>query len=197
MPTGAPRTWASGDALTAALANAEFRDQFIALYGSPTARLYRPIAQSWTLITQQSAATIATTVAAGNLLGFTQARVNTYTGLMTTGSSPWTRLIAPIDGIYQVDGNVPWDGILNGQRAALLRLNGTTLIDVDVTNVSVASAILNAGQTTGGTGQLVGTEIRCVAGNFVELYATSSNAASTPSVITGGSLSLRWIGNLA
>ena len=213
MPTGTAKTWASGDALTAALANAELRDQFIAQFGVPTGRLYFLSGGSvggGIVIPTQSAATIATTVAAGNLITFDGRLTNAYTGAMTTGASRWSRLIAPIDGIYALEGLcnfIQWGGPGGTPGAALLKLNGTNLVDVqtfDPGNVGggagpIGSVVNQPGDFMGGMcpSPTVGTDIKMHAADYIELYGTES-IPSTTGYVTGQScLSLTWRGNYA
>lgn len=210
MTVGTPHPWVSGDALTAALANAEVRDQFIAQFGPPAGRLSF-VAAFGINIPTQTASTVATTVAAGNLITFDGRLTNAYTGAMTTGSSRWSRLIAPIDGIYAVEGLInfiQWSGSGSSPGAALLRLNGTTLIDVqefDPGNVAsgtgpIFSSVVQPNDVFGGgmaPSPTVGTDIKMHAGDFVELYGTHSVAATTEQVTGETCLDLSWIGNYA
>lgn len=204
MPTGTPKTWASGNALTALLANQEFRDQFIALYGAPVGHLRRS-GGGGILVTSQSQASAVTTVTSANRMTFNNAASNAYTGAMTTGSSPWSRLIAPIDGIYEVNGMAAW--VSGGATAAivvtaLLQYNGTTIVEAEARNLFGHVADIIA-PDTGPYSQScpqVGTELRMLAGDFVELYATNTAApigSSSLSVAGESYLTLTWIGNLA
>ncbi|MGH3521366.1 MAG: hypothetical protein ACRDU4_00740 [Mycobacterium sp.] len=198
MTVGTPRTWASADALTAALANAEFRDQFIAEYGPPTGRLWRTGANG-PIVNSQTVGTLHTTFAAGNLMTFDQSLTNTWTGAMTTGSTPWSQLTAPIDGIYEADGMNVWDGGTSPAYAALLVYNGATILDCEVRNQSFHSDIVGPSGITSSLGNptcKVGTSIKMVAGDTVRLYGTQASG-STKQMWGGSLLSLAWKGNLA
>lgn len=201
MPTGTPRTWAAGDGLTAALANAEFRDQFIALYGVPRGRLKRT-SNGGITVASQTVGTLHTTVLPANLMKFNIAVYNAYTGAMVTGSTPWSRLIAPIDGIYDASGMLAFQGFQTGAVCAVLRQNATTIIDAEVmagpglnnTQIVGASGISS---TTGDMTPSVGTEIKMVAGDFIEIYGTCNNAVGGDSIWGDSILSLEWKGTLA
>lgn len=204
MPTGTPLTWA-GQSLTAALANAEFRDQYIALYGAPTGRLrYDGTAASISL-SSQAIGTLHTTVTAANLMKFTTAQSNAYTGAMTTGSTPFSRLIAPIDGIYEAGGVLVfqgWGAAGPGAACALLRKNGTTFIDIKETRPCEASAIIGpprqgVGVSGGMTSPAVGTPVQMSAGDFIEIYGTVNTGFPPIYVFGGSSMYLTWKGNLA
>lgn len=199
MPTGTPKTWASADALTAALLNAELRDQYLALYGPPRGRLNNTSAGANP--TLGTAANIHTTFVAGNIVAFSGFQGSTYTGSMTTGGSFWDRLIAPIAGTYEVSGAAVFDDYASGSnvggtRGALLVQNGATIIDANV-SPSVSTGLL-AGPTGGNPSTClpVNTELKLAAADYVQLAMT----AFCPSGYVSESilmcyLELLWVGN--
>jgi hypothetical protein len=136
---------------------------------------------------------------------FVTAQSNAYTGAMTTGSSPFSRLIAPIDGIYEAGGILVfqgWGAAGPGAACALLRKNGTTFIDIKETRPDDASAIIGpqrqaVGTSGGSTSPAVGTPVQMSAGDFIEIYGTVNTGFGPINIWGGSSMYLTWKGNLA
>jgi hypothetical protein len=146
---------------------------------------------------------VLTTVTSGNLVTFNKATANAYTGAMTTGSIPWSRLTAPIAGIYEANGMTAWatgGGVASPVVAALLRMN-TTIVDAEAKNGSIAASDIAdpSGSLFDRTCPRVGTELRMNAGDYVELYGTVyyGPGGSLWEVAAISYLTLTWIGNLA
>jgi hypothetical protein len=85
---------------------------------------------------------------------------------MHSGSS--SQLIAPIAGVYEIEGEVVWvlQGSPSGERTLVIRKNGSTIAETSV-----------AVDPGANTAQQVVTQARLSAGDFVELWASQ---------ITGG-----------
>lgn len=196
MTIGTPVTWASGNALTATKVKDEVEDQFNALFSPPRAKLF---SLSTASIASQAATTLHTTVAAGNLIGFTDVEAESYIGSMTTGTSPWTRLIAPVAGIYIVSAHGTFAANATSGRGGILRLNGTTWIDADIRPASpTASGVApGPGGSTGTTSVTVTVDQKMAANDYVEFFMNQASGGALNTQSSWGYLELLWIGNSA
>ncbi|GAA1701681.1 hypothetical protein [Fodinicola feengrottensis] len=173
MTVGTPVTWTSAQALTAAVLNAELRDQYLALYGIPAARLDNAIIGAPS--TSQAVGTLHTTVSTVQTFD-TLTYASTYTGSMTTGSAPYDRLIAPVAGTYEVCAGGDWDGSVSvaGYRCILVRQNGTTLVDYDMEQ----SATTTNMQFAIACSERCSTDIKMAANDYVQLFPTQSSGST-------------------
>lgn len=193
MPTGTPKTWASGDAITATLAAAELEAQWNAIYSPPRARLFDINVKT---IATQTATTLYTTAGAGNLLDFEEAETATYTGTMLSGpAGAYDGLIAPIDGIYEVSAEFSWVPNIVGQRGAILK-QGSTLIDIDLCIPSPnTELIVGPDSNIGDTTMHLSTEVKATAGTKFQVFGTQSSGGNLDTAGFYGSLEIAWIGN--
>lgn len=201
MTIGTPKVWASADPLNVTNLTNELHDQYNALFNPPRGRLTVQAGNSRN-IPSQAVGTLHTS-ASGITTGFNLFQGGSYTGSMTTGVSPYTRLIAPIAGTYDVSGGAcfaDYDAFVTaGIRGALLLLNGTTIIDANVSSPVISGAITGPSLNTNGragTALPLGTEIVLAASDYVQLAFTQSSGGST--VITSyydSYLELLWVGN--
>lgn len=193
MATGIPKTWASNDAITSTVANAELATQWTAIYSPPRARLFDT---NIVTIATQSAGSVFTTAGAGNLVTFSDFEAASYTGAMISGTAPnYDGLIAPIDGVYEVSAQFSWDPNTAGQRGAILK-QGSTLIDIDIQNPSpTVDDIFGPSGLVGGTSVQVSTEVKALAGAKFQIFGTQSSGGSLDTAGSFGYLEIAWIGN--
>ena len=115
MPNFAtPRTWASTDALTAALLNQELRDQMLAITAPPMCIAYQNVAQTLTTATPANVTW--------------DAEVIDSTGAMHDNVTNNTRITVPLAGLYLITGQVTFTGNASGVRSIYVQKNGATVI---------------------------------------------------------------------
>lgn len=78
-----------------------------------------------------------------------------------------TRLIPPVDGVYQCGGNVRFEASSQGQRKLSLRLNGTITI-AEVTDDAPAPGTFTAIN--------INCNYRCVVGDYIELVVEQTSS---------------------
>jgi hypothetical protein len=93
----------------------------------------------------------------GTTLNLNSERYDTA-NLHTTSSPNFSRLTAPVSGIYEVSAGIEWETDTSGQRVLTLRKNGTTTLAFD-TDAPVGLGI---------AGQTITTVARLAAGDYVE-----------------------------
>lgn len=111
-------------------------------------------------------------------------------GMLVTGQP--SRLYAPIDGLYYVQGNFIWDTNVAGiVRQTYLRKTGPGgFIDIAIESIG--------GNTNGDIGQNVSTIYRLFKGEYVELLVYTD--ATTAVVINNQAapvLTAHWVGNFS
>lgn len=93
-------------------------------------------------------------------------------------SSNSSQLVAPRAGVYQIAGNVRWDGSTTGKRDLYIRLNGGDAIAYTILTPTVDNAMA----------QNVSTIYYLVAGDYVELYVYQNS---------GGALDVKVLAKLS
>jgi hypothetical protein len=115
-----PRTWTTGETVTAAIMNAHVRDDLSYLYGAPSCGLARAATQS-----------IATSVASPTAVTFTATEWDTGvatsgTTMSGVGSNP-TRITARVAGVYTITASGTFDAMGAANTVdARIRVNGGT-----------------------------------------------------------------------
>ncbi len=103
----------------------------------------------------------------------------------TTNTS---RLTAPAAGVYVITGNLHWQGTTGGERRAIVRLNGTTVIAIVRTAQDAANEQF----------QSVTTIWNMQAGDYVELVAFQDAGLGGTSIATGSAstsnFGMTWTG---
>jgi hypothetical protein len=102
-----PRTWATGDAHTAARDNLEIRDALTFLLESPTCSLM--------------ASTVSTTSGVDKLISWDSETYDSDT-MHSTGTNP-SRVTATTAGVYLITGLLPWSTSSSGFRELNIRSN--------------------------------------------------------------------------
>lgn len=107
---------------------------------------------------------------------------------MHSTSTNTSRLVAPIDGVYEVTGDVIWHPNATGTRVLYITKNGST--DVAYTEVPVNSSGTD-------TGQQATTQVNLGAGDYVQLRAYQNSGSTI--IISGLSdispiFAMHWMG---
>lgn len=192
MTVGVPKDWASGDAMTAATANAEVRDQFNGLRNRPRARICHPIGGG---VSVTASATLTTFT---KITGLTEITFEgNYAGVDMTPAAA-DGLVAPVAGLYMVHGGVHFVGGTTGLRRAVLRKNGTATDLTDTGGIQPSPDVTQGmGDEAEGqlTGAICGPELVLLAAlDKVELFASSTAALDTSDFNTAF-LELVWMAN--
>lgn len=157
-PYGTPRTWSSGEVVTAAQLNAELRDWVSALANPPSCRVYHNTTQS---LTDNTEATVT----------FNSERWDTDS-MHESVTNP-SRVTFNTAGLYVVTFCCQLAAGADYTMAyATLRLNGTTTIAQGI-NGTIADAG-SAGPTL-----VLSTIYKFAAADYVEVRAYQNNAANT------------------
>ncbi|MFF5445500.1 hypothetical protein [Streptomyces sp. NPDC012888] len=167
-PVDTPRTWVVGEVVTAALMNAEIRDQFSGLAGILCS-------------TQVVNASFALASHASNYTAIS------YTGISSSNdTSMWnvsnaTRLVAPRAGTYLVHGGISWpSGLSTNDARGEFRLNGS--------GTATATARMATQQESTGNCQAVasGVLIFTAANQYAEVYVNQNSGSSLNLNVTMG-----------
>jgi hypothetical protein len=174
MAYATPRTWVSGDVLTAAQMNQDVRDNVSFLANPPACRVY-------------NSASIVVANTTWTALTFDTERYDT--AAMHSTASNTSRLTAPVAGLYLITGHIAWGNNAVGERLVAIRHNDAT----DIANVSLFG-------TAGSTSSLmktVSTVWKMAASDYVELRVYQSAGGSLTVLFTTAlspEFSMTWIG---
>lgn len=157
-----PRTWSTGDDVTAARANQDLRDNVAFLATSPSCRVFN------------SANISHTTTATDQFLTFNSERFDTDT--MHSTASLTGRIVFTTAGKYLVGGDIEFAANATGQRGIGIRLNATTYI--------AAGPLVNAA-AAGTTRLTIVTYYQFAAADYVELAAYQSSGGVLNVVASG------------
>ncbi len=171
-----PRTWATGDEITATRLNEQLRDNMLELRSSRTARVRRLTAQS----IPDSADPWATAI------GFTSEDFDVPAWHSNTTNN--TRITPDVAGVYLVTANVEFAANATGDRAIRIGVNGVGTSNMRAQTTTPAPTV-NALLSTTAVVLLNGTT------DYIEIGAWQSSGGS---LNTGTSLgcwcSVTWIG---
>jgi hypothetical protein len=168
-----PRTWSTGETVTAAIMNAHVRDNLNFLYGAPACRAYHNAAQ-------------ATTTAVALALALNSERFDNDT--MHDTSSNNSRITFTTAGRYVVTGSIEFASNATGVRTCQIRLGGATVI-AGVNDVDVAASLCVLP---------VATVYSFSAAEYVELVATQTSGGNlnvNSSTNYSPEFSAHWLGN--
>jgi len=167
-----PRTWASLDALTAALFNTHIRDNLSYLASPPYCNLKSGTTQTLTLASTQYALTFDT-------------EVDDAYGMHVAGNT--AAVVAPVAGIYMISAG--WQAsVTSGQTVRVsIAIAGTT---VDDAHVQIGSPIAGVYTPT------ITRIMRLAASDSVTILALTSQAGLVTAAATGTKafFQIRWLG---
>jgi hypothetical protein len=131
MAWSTPKTWASGDVLTAADMNTYVRDQFrwVGLGDStaaPRARVY-------------SSSSFTTATGVGTSLVMNSERFDSNSVHSTVTNTERLTVPSGGDGMYLIGAGISWAANAAGQRNTAILLNNTTQIGLDVRTASAVA----------------------------------------------------------
>jgi hypothetical protein len=99
-------------------------------------------------------------------------------------TGPRTKLIAPVDGVYQINASLQWANNSTGVRVLTILKNGTTGLAIDQT------------QAAAFTGSAVSTLAKLNAGDFVQANVLQNSGGALAAVGTSTTnFSMTWVGN--
>jgi hypothetical protein len=128
-----------------------------------------------------NSAAIATTSGAVPALTFNSERYDT--GGFHSTSVNTERLTAPTAGLYSIGATVRWEANAAGARQTFLRVNGTTIIDLDDRDIDAATNHTNK----------VNTEYQLAAGDYVEVLVFQNSGGPLNVLATGNYTPEFWI----
>lgn len=166
-----PRTWVTGEVVTAALLNTHLRDNISYLANPPTCRAYHN--------TTQSIPTGSNTLFALNSERYdTDAMHDTVTNN--------SRLTAKTAGVFSVTGGCQWAASAVGFRSIFLIVNGATIF----AHTTLASV-------TGAVEMAVAGQWKCAVNDYIEIWGVQTSGGGlnlSGSGDEGTWLAATWIG---
>lgn len=160
MAWATPRTWVTGDDITAARLNQDLRDNPLFLYNAAACRAYN----SATQVMGNSSFTALT---------FDSERKDS-SGSMHSTSSNTGRLVAPVAGFYHAGGCITFGASSTATRATLVRVNGLTYV----------GGLTVLARTDGaGTAVPIHTMYQLAAADYVEIVGYQNSGGSLNSLV--------------
>ncbi|MEU9861337.1 hypothetical protein AB0D99_10695 [Streptomyces sp. NPDC047971] len=159
-PVVTPRTWVVGEVVTAAMMNAEIRDQMTGLVGI-------------LCCTQVVATAFSLPSHASNYTAISWASIASSNDTSMWNSGQATRLVAPRAGTYIIHGGITWPGTLSTNDARTeIRANGSGTV------LSTAKSGTQRGSTGNMQSTFSGVAIFTAASQYIEVFCNQNSGSS-------------------